>query len=128
MSGERSRLGRAVGRTGRLLPSVVLLLLPVAGPVATSAADEDNPHPVVRVGSKLDTESVILGELVRQLATDAGATAVHRSELGGTQIVWKALLNREIDIYPEYTGTLTEEILAGRGLRGEEELRGVLLR
>jgi osmoprotectant transport system permease protein len=43
----------------------------------------------------------------------AGAEAVHRRELGGTRIVWNALLRGDVDAYCEYTGTLREEILAG---------------
>ena len=35
-----------------------------------------------------------------------GAKAQHRSALGGTQIVFQALVKGDIDVYPEYTGTL----------------------
>jgi osmoprotectant transport system permease protein len=80
----------------------------------------------VRVGSKKFTESVILGEMLTQLAASAGAQAVHRRELGGTQFVWKALLASDIDVYPEYTGTIREEILSGRGADTDDELRAAL--
>ncbi|HKP64215.1 MAG TPA: glycine betaine ABC transporter substrate-binding protein [Polyangiales bacterium] len=69
--------------------------------------------PELRVGSKKFTESVLLGELARLLAADGGARAEHRRELGGTRVLWEALLAGEIDVYPEYTGTLREEILDG---------------
>ncbi len=65
--------------------------------------------PVV-VGSKKFTESVILGELAAQAIDDG---AIHRRELGGTQILFHALERGDIDLYPEYTGTLSDEILAG---------------
>jgi osmoprotectant transport system permease protein len=67
----------------------------------------------LRVGSKTFTESVILGELVTQLARAGGARVQHRSGLGGTRLLWNALTSGAIDIYPEYTGTLLEEILHG---------------
>lgn len=76
----------------------------------------------VRVGSKAFTESVILGELATQLGRDAGFETVHRRQLGGTRILWEALLRGEIDAYPEYTGTITQEILAGLDLKTEDEL------
>src|SRR5581483_8694096 len=76
----------------------------------------------VKVGSKAFTESVILGELVVQLVRDVGTPAVHRRELGGTQVLFNALLKGEIDVYPEYTGTIGEEILGGR-VHGEDDLR-----
>src|SRR5262245_14995833 len=50
--------------------------------------------------------------MVRTLAEAEGARALHRKELGGTRVVWGALLHDEIDVYPEYTGTLLREILA----------------
>lgn len=65
----------------------------------------------VRIGSKQFTESVILGEIARLAARDAGVQAVHERELGGTRILWKALQQGDIDAYPEYTGTLTHELL-----------------
>jgi len=73
------------------------------------------PAPVraepVRIGSKQFTESVILGELALATAREAGVEAVHQRELGGTSILWAALLHGDIDVYPEYTGTLTHELL-----------------
>jgi osmoprotectant transport system permease protein len=65
----------------------------------------------VRIGSKQFTESVILGELARETAREADVQAVHQRELGGTSILWTALLHSDIDVYAEYTGTLTHELL-----------------
>jgi osmoprotectant transport system permease protein len=65
----------------------------------------------VRVASKTFTESVILAEIVTQLQRSQGVPAEHRVGLGGTRLVWNALLSGNIDVYPEYTGTLTNEIL-----------------
>ncbi len=68
----------------------------------------------VRVGSKTFTESVILGEILTQLVRHEGVEVEHRRALGGTRILWNALVRGEIDLYPEYTGTIGEEILGGR--------------
>jgi osmoprotectant transport system permease protein len=67
----------------------------------------------VRVGSKAFTESVILGELATQLGNNAGIPTIHRSQLGGTRVLWEALLAGQIDIYPEYTGTIIQELIPG---------------
>jgi osmoprotectant transport system permease protein len=67
----------------------------------------------VRVGSKAFTESVILGELATQLGNNAGVPTTHRSQLGGTRVLWEALLAGQIDIYPEYTGTIIQELIPG---------------
>ncbi|NND71764.1 MAG: ABC transporter permease subunit, partial [Rhodothermales bacterium] len=81
----------------------------------------------VVVGSKKFTENVILGEIVTQLAGESGLETQHRSELGGTRVLWGALLNGDIDIYPEYTGTLVQEIYAGTGVTADS-LESVLAR
>jgi osmoprotectant transport system permease protein len=67
----------------------------------------------VRVGSKAFTESVILGELATQLGNNVGVPTIHRSQLGGTRVLWEALLAGQIDIYPEYTGTIVQELIPG---------------
>ena len=56
---------------------------------------------------------MLLGELVTQSIEADGREAELIKQLGGTQILWSALLDGEIDVYPEYTGTITEEILTG---------------
>lgn len=58
----------------------------------------------VRVSSKIDTEGSLLGQLVLQVLEANGIRTVDRIQLGTTQIVRRALLAGEIDIYPEYTG------------------------
>jgi osmoprotectant transport system permease protein len=82
--------------------------------------------PTVTVGSKSFGESVILGDIVADVARAAGAQVEHRRALGGTRLVWDALQKRAIDIYPEYTGTLVEELLAGQGRADDEWLARTL--
>jgi len=75
----------------------------------------------VGVGSKEFTESVILGEIATQLLEGMGIDVQYRKQLGGTRFLWQALVSGEIDLYPEYTGTLIEEILGDR-LQGQRDL------
>jgi osmoprotectant transport system permease protein len=63
------------------------------------------------VGSKRFTESYILGEILNLTLRDAGVQALHRQGLGNTAIVVQALITKQIDVYPEYTGTILREIL-----------------
>jgi osmoprotectant transport system permease protein len=100
------------------LAAVALAALSAAGPAPRAAE--------VRVGSKAFTESLVLGELVAQLARSAGAGAVHRPGLGGTRVLWEALRRGEIDVYPDYTGTLAREILADAALGEPGALRAAL--
>jgi osmoprotectant transport system permease protein len=65
----------------------------------------------VKVGSKKFTENIILGEIVCRLIETEAISAEHRCGLGGTRILWNALINGDIDLYPEYSGTIQMEIL-----------------
>ena len=58
----------------------------------------------VRVGSKIDTEGSLLGQLILQTLEANGIKTENRLQLGATKIVRAALVAGEIDIYPEYTG------------------------
>lgn len=82
----------------------------------------------ITVGSKGFTESVILGEMLQQLARQTGIETHHQRQLGGTRVLWNALLSGEIDAYPEYTGTLLQEILVNENLQSEAELKQALVR
>ena len=58
----------------------------------------------VRVGSKIDTEGSLLGNLIIQVLEAGGIRTENKVQLGNTKIVRGALTAGEIDIYPEYTG------------------------
>ncbi len=108
--------GRRFGLGARhlLMPVVACSLLQASLAVSS---------PTVTIGSKKFTESVILAEIAAGLCRDAGAEVRSRNELGGTRLLWNALLSDEIDVYPDYTGTVRHEILADRPGRGDAALR-----
>ncbi len=58
----------------------------------------------VVVGSKIDTEGNLLGNMIKLVLQDAGIEVSDRISLGSTPIVRQAITSGEIDIYPEYTG------------------------
>lgn len=106
-------------RTGCLLFVLTCLL---AGPLTGTARAQQ-----IKVGSKAFTESVILGEVVARLARDAGAQVEHQREFGGTRVLWNALLRGDLDVYPEYTGTISQEILANQQIPpGQQALRAAV--
>ncbi len=109
----------------RIASAVAQAIALIAVGVAGTSCAEQSTNPVI-LGSKDDTEGVLLGD-VGMLAVEAtGVRAEHRNAVGGTRILWEALLRGDIDAYPEYTGTLLEEIFSDRpGLR-VEDLESVL--
>ena len=58
----------------------------------------------VRVGSKIDTEGSLLGNVILQVLNKHGVPTVNKIQLGNTQVVRGAITAGELDIYPEYTG------------------------
>jgi osmoprotectant transport system substrate-binding protein len=66
----------------------------------------------IRVGSKNFTEQVLLGEIIAQHVEHRLHRNVERSlNLGGTLLAHQALLSRQIDLDPEYTGTALAAVL-----------------
>jgi len=93
--------------------------------LALSACGESRPGtPTIRVGSKSFTENYIVAELVAQVIDEAGeARAERRLGLGGTGIVYTALAAGDLDVYPEYTGTIAQTILKEPSVTSVEAIR-----
>ncbi|CAM3514788.1 glycine betaine ABC transporter substrate-binding protein [Salinibacter ruber] len=89
------------------LLSIFVVLSLAAAPAQGQATDS-----TLALGSKKFTENVILGWMGTHLIRAEGLTATHREELGGSRFLWEALRRGDIDAYPEYTGTLRQELLA----------------
>lgn len=58
----------------------------------------------VRVGSKIDTEGKLLGNMIVLALEAGGIKTENKSSLGNTKVMRGAITAGEIDIYPEYTG------------------------
>ena len=86
----------------RVLLSAFVALGLCAGPVLT--ADPALAADPVRVGSKLDAEGGLLGNMIIHVLEANGIKTVNKVQMGATKIVRGALVAGEIDIYPEYTG------------------------
>ncbi|MGE3180971.1 MAG: glycine betaine ABC transporter substrate-binding protein [Phycisphaerae bacterium] len=97
----------------------------VACSIAISGCAKDRESSVV-VGSKSFTESIILGEIATQLVQSTGSGARHRADFGGTRILFTALQDGQLDIYPEYTGTLIRELLHDQNVSDLASIRRAL--
>ncbi|GGP28305.1 glycine betaine ABC transporter substrate-binding protein OsmF [Silvimonas amylolytica] len=78
-----------------LLGMVLTLCVSATGAQADTA---------VRVGSKIDTEGSLLGNIILQVLQAKGIKTENKIQLGTTKVVRGAITAGEIDIYPEYTG------------------------
>ena len=92
--------------------TVLLLAAPTAGET-------------IQFGSKSFTESELLGQMCVLLARDNGLQA-DLLELSGTRLAWSALLAGDIQLYPEYTGTIRQEIFQGESFADDMAMRAKL--
>ncbi len=74
----------------------------------------------ITVGSKAFTESYVLAEIAKVLLEKAGFTMEHKQGMGNTAIVWQALTSGAIDMYPDYTGTISRELLKKKELTHDQ--------
>jgi len=70
---------------------------------AGGTAEEVQKGPIT-VGSKIDTEGALLGQIIVLMLEAEGFSVMDRTQTGATPIVREAITSGEIDIYPEYTG------------------------
>jgi osmoprotectant transport system permease protein len=89
----------------RLLCTLLTAVIPLA------AVAQEPSRPTIRVGSKNFTEGYVLAEILAQTLEASGFEVERRFGLGGTLVCYQALTTGEIDVYPEYTGTIHQAIL-----------------
>jgi osmoprotectant transport system substrate-binding protein/osmoprotectant transport system permease protein len=118
-------LAAAFGHRGARV-AMTRTLTAAVGVIVACACAEAQP---VRVGSKSFTESYLIAEIVARLVEQTGEAKVDRRfGLGGTGMIYRALETGEIDVYPEYTGTISRAILNDPALDTLEAIRAPLAR
>ncbi|MDG1859813.1 MAG: glycine betaine ABC transporter substrate-binding protein, partial [Emcibacteraceae bacterium] len=83
------------------------------------SAQAQNEKDKITIGSKMHGESYLLAEIMAQLLENNDYEVDRKFGFGGTLICYNALLEGEIDIYPEYTGTISEAIFTADEKLGE---------
>ncbi len=122
--GRRLGAGPTTARAGKPLARALFVLAAgsayglALGPSPASGVLVAQDRPIV-VASKSFAESYVLAELFALVLEDAGYSVDRRLGMGETELVFRALVAGEIDVYPEYTGTgllamLGEEPSGGR--------------
>jgi osmoprotectant transport system permease protein len=110
--------GISAGRKKLLASFVIAIFAAIIGlsympgnktPDSDRAVETPNAKTIV-VGSKDFTESVILAEILAQMLEKRGVIVTRQFELGGN-LAHESLLAKQIDVYPEYTGTAYTAIL-----------------
>lgn len=81
-----------------------LIATAIAGALALAGCGEQE-NPILRVGSKDFTESMLLSEMMARMAESEGITVQRAIPYGTAAITFEGLKRGKIDLYPEYNGT-----------------------
>ncbi len=87
---------------------------------ATSATGPGKGKPAITIGDKNFTEEYILGELYAQALRAKGYHVTVKSDIGSSEIIDKALTSGQIQMYPEYVGTILS-VVAGQNTQPASE-------
>jgi osmoprotectant transport system substrate-binding protein len=92
------------------------------GACVPTASDQSESLGTIAVGSKDFTEQFIVAEMYAQILEEAGFTVDRKLNLGGTPIAHEAILNGDIDLYPEYTSTGLLTVLKQDPIQDPQEI------
>jgi osmoprotectant transport system substrate-binding protein len=125
MEDSRTNRPKGVMRAGAVLAAVLAgVVLAACGsstkstsssssssaPASSSSTGPGAGKPAVTLGDKNFAEENILGQLYAQALRAKGYTVNLKSEIGSTELIYKALKAGQIDGYPEYTGVLLSAV------------------
>jgi osmoprotectant transport system substrate-binding protein len=100
---------------------VIVLVLSMTACGKRNNGNSTSKQTTIRVGTKDFTENLIVGELYALALEDAGYKVERVPSIAGS-VIHTSLVNNEIDLYPEYTGTGLLSILKMKPMTNPEEV------
>ncbi|NOV02061.1 glycine betaine ABC transporter substrate-binding protein [Paenibacillus planticolens] len=103
-----------------------LLIVSIVGILAIimNGCSSKSKQETITIGSKNFTENIILAHMMADVIENQTDLKVERKfNLGGSNVAWKALLNNDIQMYPEYTGTIVSNYYQEMTGTAEETLQ-----
>lgn len=100
--------------TKRMRTSLVIIALAIGGFGGFRAYQALRPAPTkIVIAGKMGSEPDILIHMYKDLIKDEDpkAQVTLKPNFGGTNFLFKALQSNQIDVYPEFTGTVNQQIL-----------------
>ena len=88
----------------KIIATLLITVIAVGVTACAKKADESADKGTIRVGSKDFTENLVVGEIY-SLALENAGYKVERVPNIASSVIHTSLVNDEIDLYPEYTGT-----------------------
>lgn len=88
----------------KIIATLLITVIAVGVTACDKKADTNADKGTIRVGSKNFTENLVVGEIY-SLALENAGYKVERVPNIASSVIHTSLVNDEIDLYPEYTGT-----------------------
>lgn len=99
----------------QILAAFLVLIVGLAGSYAPNFVSAAQKQDTVVIAGKLGPEHEILINMYKQLIeADSNIKVALKPDFGKTTFLYKALKRGDIDIYPEFTGTITESLLTDK--------------
>lgn len=89
---------------------VAIVIGLTAAAVAAAAHARSTAKPTIVLGSKNFSEEDILGQLYTQALKAKGFSVTYKSNIGSTELMQAALTSGKINMYPEYTGVIVQDV------------------
>ena len=71
---------------------------------------QSQPGPTIVLGTKNFAEEYILGQLYKQALEAKGFTVTYKENIGSTELIQTSLTSGKINMYPEYTGVIVQDV------------------
>jgi osmoprotectant transport system substrate-binding protein len=72
----------------------------------TRASGPGAGKPPITIGTKNFPEAYLLGQLYTQALRAKGFTVNLKTDIGATELIYRALTSKSLDMYPDYTGVI----------------------
>jgi osmoprotectant transport system substrate-binding protein len=82
----------------------------VLGGLAGTARPATHAAPTITIGTKNFPEEFILGQLYKQALEAKGFTVSYKENIGSTELMQTSLTSGKINMYPEYTGVIVQDV------------------
>lgn len=113
-------------KTKTITAAVAVLLLALTMVACGNKSANPSNNTTIRVGTKDFTQNLIVGELYAIALEDAGYHVKRVPNIAGS-VIHTSLVNNEIDLYPEYTGTGLLAILKMNMMTNPDEVQRLTL-
>src|SRR5262249_841129 len=82
----------------------------ILGLFAGSARSAPRMGPTIVIGTKNFPEEFILGQLYKQALEKKGFDVSYKENIGSTGLIQTSLTSGTINLYPEYTGVIVQDV------------------